>query len=389
MCTMPDRTDLADGLSPASIRNACADIGMSDVSTRILVDAASAIAGSARLRDVAIRCARLVFDSGLPAKEAVAAWPVAADRNGLPPFFDPTVLLAGYRRLSADHRRRGIPPAVTRGTLRDLDLWMEHHRAATGAWVPRETGWIARHFTSRLFQLGRLQFEPHPFTLPFAVFSSRRGTSLAVLAEGGREFREDGQFADADGDSAAAPRTRGTWTSRFVDTGNGWHGSAVDAAGRMRLPPVVLDRNDWHLAAQRGDPALAVHIPAAGRFNGPMTRDACADSFRCAIPFFAKFLPGFRPLLFTCESWMLDPQLAQFLPPESRIVSFQQFFQLLPVPGADGRQAFERVFGGPVDDWSKVPRDTALRRMMAEQAAVGISWRIGAGVMLPEGRTGR
>ncbi len=227
------------------------------------------------------------------------------------------------------------------------------------------------------------------------MFTSRQGTSLTVLAEGGREFREDGQFADADGGAdadgvtTAAPRTLGTWRSRFVDTANGWHGSAVDVAGRMRSPPVVLDRDDWDLAARRGDPAIAVHIPAAGRFNGPMTRDACADSFRCALPFFAKFLPGFRPRLFTCESWMLDPQLAQFLPPESRIVSFQRFFQLLPVPGADGRQAFERVFGGAVDDWSKVPRDTALRRIMAEQAAVGVSWRIGAGVMLPEGATGR
>ena len=188
---MPDRNDLVDGLSPASIRTACIAIGMSDVSTRLLAETASAIAGSGSLREVALRCASLVFDSGLPVGEAIAEWPVRADRAGLPPFFDPSVLLAGFRRVAADHCRRGIPREVTQATLRDLDLWMDHHRAATGAWAARETGWIARHFTSRVFQIGRLQFEPRAFELPFAVFASRRGAAAAILAEGGRVFRPE------------------------------------------------------------------------------------------------------------------------------------------------------------------------------------------------------
>jgi hypothetical protein len=146
---------------------------------------------------------------------------------------------------------------------------------------------------------------------------------------------------------------------------------------------VALDSNAWEPAARRGDAVLAVHIPAAGRFNGPMTREACADSFRRAIPFFAKHLPRFQPRLLACTSWMLDPQLALYLPPESNLVAFQQFFRIAPVPGADDRQTLERVFDGPVADWSKAPRDTSLRRIMAEQAERGVRWRMGAGVMLP------
>ncbi|MCX7028610.1 MAG: acyltransferase domain-containing protein [Spirochaetes bacterium] len=383
---MPGRADLIDGFSPASIKGACAAIGMSDGSTRILVDTAAAIAGSPRLRDAAIRCAELVFDSGLPIEEAIADWPVGAGRTGLPPFFDPTVLLAGFRHLVADHRRRGIPSEVTLATLRDLDLWMDHHRATTGAWAVRETGWLARHFTSRVFQLGRLQFETHVLELPFAVFISRRGAAAAILAEGGRIFREDGQFADADGGSGAigSAATHATWTSRFVEDEHGWRGSAVDPGGRVRRAPMALDSNAWYPAARRGDAVLAVHIPATGRFNGPLTREACADSFRRAIPFFAKHLPVFRPRLLTCTSWMLDPQLALCLPSDSNLVSFQRFFRLLPVPVADDRQTLERVFGGPVADWSKAPRDTSLRRIMAEHAEAGLRWRMGAGVMLLE-----
>jgi hypothetical protein len=385
---MSDRSDLADGLSPASIKGACAAIGMSDVSTRILLDTAAMIAGSLRLRDAAVRCAELVFDSFLPVKEAIASWPVGATRVGLPPFFEPTVLLAGFRRLAADHLRRGITLEVTRATLRDLDLWVDHYRSSTGAWEVRETMWLARHFTSRVFQLGRLQFEPRTFEMPFAVFTSRLRNAAAILAEGGRCFRDDGQFADADAGSFAAATVPATWTSRFVEDEHGWRGSAVDAEGRVQPASVFLDRGDWNPAAKRGDPVIAVHIPATGSFNGPLTREACADSFRRAVPFFAKHLPGFQPPLFTCESWMLDPQLARFLQQGSNLVSFQRFFQLLPIPGADDRQTLERVFGGPVADWSKAPRDTSLRRIIADHAASGIRWRMGAGVMLLENAVG-
>ncbi|OHD75291.1 MAG: hypothetical protein A2177_14020 [Spirochaetes bacterium RBG_13_68_11] len=382
---MSDRSDLADGLSPASIRGACAAIGMSDVSTRILVDTAATVAGSSRLRDAAIRCAQLVFDSCLPVEEAIASWPVGVSRVGLPLFFDPTVLLAGFRRLAADHRRRGIPSEVTRATLRDLDLWVDHHRSITGAWEVRETGWLARHFANRVFQLGRLQFEPRTLELPFAVFTPRLRNPAAILAEGGRRFRDDGQFADADGGSAAtgSAAPQATWTSRFVEEERGWQGSVVDAGGRVQPASVFLDRGDWNPAARRGDPVIAVHIPATGRFNGPLTREACADSFRRAIPFFAKHLPGNRPRLLTCESWMLDPQLARFLPLDSNLASFQRFFHLLPVPGADDSQTLERVFGGTIADWSKAPRDTSLRRIIADHAADGIRWRMGAGVIVP------
>jgi hypothetical protein len=381
---MSNLSDLADGLSPASLERSCAAIGLSVVSTRILVETAAAIAGASRLRDTAIRCAELVFDSGLPVENAIALWPVGAPRAGLPPFFDPAVLLAGFGRLAADHRRRGIPPEITRATLRDLDLWVDHHQRTSGAWARRETGWIARHFTSRIFQLGRLQFEPRALELPFAVFASRRGTTAAILAEGGRVFRDDGQFADADHDVPGSAGTRPIWTSRFIEDGRCWWGSAVDAAGQVQPTPIALDGGAWEPAARRGDPAIAVHIPATGSSNGPLTRDACRDSLRRAIPFFARHLPGFRPRLLTCESWMLDPQLARYLPPDANLVSFQRFFHLLPVPGADDRQTLERVFGGPVAEWSKAPRDTSLRRILAEQAEAGVRWRMGAGVIVAE-----
>jgi hypothetical protein len=81
---------------------------------------------------------------------------------------------------------------------------------------------------------------------------------------------------------------------------------------------------------------------------------------------------------------MLDPQLARFLAPETNLTRFQRFFRLVPVPGADDRQTFERVFGGPVTDWTTAPRDTSLRRIVADQAAAGLRWRMGGGLLMSE-----
>ena len=86
---------------------------------------------------------------------------------------------------------------------------------------------------------------------------------------------------------------------------------------------------------------------------------------------------------------MLDPRLASFLAPETNLVGFQRFFRLVPVPGADDRQTLERVFGGPVPDWAKAPRDTSLRRIVADQAASGLRWRMGGGLMMPEDASSR
>ncbi len=398
---MNGRSDLAEGLLPGAVRAACAAIGISAEPARALEFDAAAIAASPRLAALALRCARLVFDAELPPKEAVARWTDVGHAPGLPALFDAVVLLSGFRRLARDHRRRGIPREVTSATLRDLELWIEHYRSTHGRWGFTESAWLALHVTGRIYQLGRLQFEPHPVELPFAVFRPRAGRATgsgapAIVVEGGRALRPDGQFADADGaagtgaaDARAPGAVPDTWRSRFDADGAGWRGAPVGAAGTIARATLDLPRTEWDLAALRGDPALAVHIPATGPFNGPLAPEACAESLRRAIPFFERHLPETRPRLLTCASWMLDPQLARFLAPETNLVRFQRFFRLVPVPGADDRQTLERVFGGPVPDWTKAPRDTSLRRIIADRAAAGQRWRTGGGLMLPEDARGR
>ncbi|MGH3660079.1 MAG: acyltransferase domain-containing protein, partial [Micromonosporaceae bacterium] len=70
---------------------------------------------------------------------------------------------------------------------------------------------------------------------------------------------------------------------------------------------------------------------------------------------------------FTCSSWLLDPQLAEYLPEHSRIIQFQRRFHLIPVhteaelPAADGDVA-EYVFGRTHHDLDAYLQVTTLHR---------------------------
>jgi hypothetical protein len=216
------------------------------------------------------------------------------------PYFHVYAFLAALPRVTAYHRQRGIPPEVTRLTLADLGRALARHRWQFGLPGLDLQHWLTAHFTGRLYQLGRLQFE-------------RAGI--------------------------------GTRTGR--------------AAG---LAP--------------GTPVLGVHIP---HFFGPLSPAACDGSFARAVEFFARHFPEERYEVAVCNSWLLDPQLAGYLPADSNIVRFQRRFQPAYTPDADDETIQEFVFGRAEFDPALLPRDTALQRAVADHLLAGRHWHGGAG----------
>jgi hypothetical protein len=137
-------------------------------------------------------------------------------------------------------------------------------------------------------------------------------------------------------------------------------GQAVRAAGQPYGP---------------GDPALAVHIP---RFYGPMTAVACDDSFALAREFFPRHFPAERYAVATCHSWLLDSQLAEYLPAESNIVRFQRRFQ--PVYRSEDDEAIQTfVFGQLVSTMDDPPQRTTLERAIVGHLVAGRHWHVAAG----------
>lgn len=75
---------------------------------------------------------------------------------GLLPIF-----VLGYLADSALDRNleRGIPRAITIQTLKDVNVWLRNYEKQYGDIGLAEFHWLIFHYTSRLFRLGRLQFQ--------------------------------------------------------------------------------------------------------------------------------------------------------------------------------------------------------------------------------------
>ncbi len=128
--------------------------------------------------------------------------------------------------------------------------------------------------------------------------------------------------------------------------------------------------------------AVAVHIPATGRLGA----EECDRSLAQAREFFGHYFPEEPVAFFTCRSWLLDPQLAGYLPEGSNIVRFQQRFQLLPfLRETDEGDAdhvvlgyvFERSAPGPeitADLLDELPQDSTLQRAYVTHLRAGRHW---------------
>lgn len=125
---------------------------------------------------------------------------------------------------------------------------------------------------------------------------------------------------------------------------------------------------------RHGDDALGVHIPE----SGPMTPEACAASFAAAPGFFARHFPEDSPRAMTCGSWLLDEQLADYLPADSNILRFQRCFNLLPGGRVCDPEIIWFVFrkrGKPVEELlDELPQRTSLERAIVQHLRGGGHW---------------
>jgi hypothetical protein len=120
-----------------------------------------------------------------------------------------------------------------------------------------------------------------------------------------------------------------------------------------------------------GEGVLDVHIPETAHPLDPL---ACNASFSRAREVYPHHHAA------RCTSWLLDPQLAEALPPTSNIVRFQRRFELRD----EGREANDDVLRFVFHTYDREldglkPR-TTLERALVERMRAGGSWRAPAGV---------
>lgn len=128
---------------------------------------------------------------------------------------------------------------------------------------------------------------------------------------------------------------------------------------------------------REGDPCLSIHIPD---FSGPLTPGACARSLAEARAFFPRHYPGVRFGVAVCESWLLDPQLREYLPGRSNILGFQDLFERITAWDEDRDEDTVRfVYGNPDIPVAELPRRTSLERAVAGHLRAGRHWHGGVG----------
>ncbi|HEY8457335.1 MAG TPA: acyltransferase domain-containing protein [Actinopolymorphaceae bacterium] len=150
--------------------------------------------------------------------------------------------------------------------------------------------------------------------------------------------------------------------------------------GRLQFNRGTISFTDEEIAATNapfrpGDTALGVHIPE----SGPMTPQACDESFRRAREFYDRYFPEERYRYAVCSSWLLDPQLAEYLPADSNIVRFQRRFTLVP-GGRDGdSDVFQFVFRKINPRIEDLPQRTTLERAIVDHLRSGRHWQVRSG----------
>lgn len=82
----------------------------------------------------------------------------------------------------------------------------------------------------------------------------------------------------------------------------------------------------------KGENVIGVHIPAMT----DLSKEACDAAFAQAKAFFATHFPEYEYRYFTCHSWMLDDKLKELLSPQSKIIDFQNRFEVVDKMPSNG-----------------------------------------------------
>ena len=139
-----------------------------------------------------------------------------------------------------------------------------------------------------------------------------------------------------------------------------------------------LGRLQFNLTPVHDGWALSTHIPE----TGPLTPAAVQDSLRQAVDFFALHFPDYPTSQVQCDSWLLDPQLAEVLDAESNMVRFQRIWTLEGEPRLGDTDALFFVFRVRADvDRSTLPRDTTLQRAVLDRLDAGGHWYLRRGTL--------
>ena len=151
--------------------------------------------------------------------------------------------------------------------------------------------------------------------------------------------------------------------------------------GRFQYEEFIFDGENYrknNIILNKGDKVYNFHIPSTGvKLDKPIR----IESYRKAYDFYnCREKGGIIYLL--CRSWLLHKGLRSILPPTSNILDFMNDFDIISSQDNDTFNDSWRVFGRyhnlPPE---QLPKDTSLRKAIAEYLASGGKLGTGTGIL--------
>ena len=111
---------------------------------------------------------------------------------------------------------------------------------------------------------------------------------------------------------------------------------------------------------------LSVHIPS----DAVMTREELDRSYAWARQFFARHYRDYRYEGMYCGTWLLSPVLREMLPAGSKILNFQDDYDIVSV-NLESESCMNWVFKKEYPDIDSLPEDTTLQRAIKNHLKAG------------------
>jgi len=227
--------------------------------------------------------------------------------------------------------KQGVSESVVWDSLKDVEIWIQSYRKYHQGQVGLDRiEWVFHSLAGRVRRFGSLQFEKVTYEFPFLIFKNRQSGEFQALACPDLMIDQDGYISGTNG------RSIRNQTKTYLDFGDrtltGYSADLKNGTVKADKPASFI-REEWELKLAPGEKAVAVHIPE----GSDLSSDSIDSSFNTAKKYYENHI-------LICDSWMLDPHLEHILPQTSKIISFMQRFNKMPVM-TQRPQILERVMG--------------------------------------------
>lgn len=215
--------------------------------------------------------------------------------------------------------------------------------------------WTRLYVYGDIYDYTTFNFQFRKLDAPVMLIRNKESGEFSVIMTDGK-YHSSGLVLGA----AGSTEEEGSFEAEFSETDEAW--VAHEAIGGYVCRELsTFKKSEWECIVTTGDEVLSLHIPR----NVDFSAKAIDESIDVGIKMAKERFPERKPKIVFCNSWLLDPHLAELLGDESKIVAFGNRFMRYPFGAGNGRAGFGFVFlGYDENKLEELPEDTSLRRKL-------------------------